>query len=112
MFTGIRPYHTTPEPILEWCGTERNTHRVVLRASSARGLASIVIACAGHTASHSLHAMHLRIGREGGISITFREQRLKYPQHVRAPYLSSPDGYRRSACSPRNRVLMVFFSNG
>src|SRR5688572_32916663 len=44
----------------------------------------MVIASAGHTASHSLHAM----------------QR------------SSPLGYRRSACSPRKRGLIGVFSSG
>lgn len=43
-----------------------------------------VYTCAGHIASHSLHAI----------------QR------------SSPDGYRRRACSPRKRELSGPFSNG
>jgi len=51
---------------------------------SSRGSASIVIACAGQTASHNLHAMHL----------------------------SSPSGYRLNACSPLNLGLIEPFSNG
>ena len=33
------------------------SYRVVLRLPSSRSSASMVMACAGHTASHSLHAM-------------------------------------------------------
>lgn len=60
------------------------SYLVVRLLPSARGSASIVIACAGHTASQSLQAM----------------QR------------SSPDGYRLRACSPLNLGLSGPFSNG
>lgn len=60
------------------------SYLVVRLLPSARGSASMVMACAGHTASHSLHAM----------------QR------------SSPEGYRRSACSPRKRGESGAFSYG
>ena len=60
------------------------SYRVVLLLPSARGSASIVMACAGHMASQSLQAIHL----------------------------SSPDGYRLKACSPRNLGLSGPFSKG
>ena len=53
------------------------SYLVVLRLPSDLASASIVIACAGQTASHSLHAIHL----------------------------SSPFGYLRRACSPLKRGL-------
>ena len=60
------------------------SYLVVLLLPSSRSSASIVIACAGHIASHSLHAMHR----------------------------SSPVGYLRRACSPRNRGEIGPFSKG
>lgn len=60
------------------------SYLVVLLLPSARGSASIVIACAGHIASHDLHAIHL----------------------------SSPVLYLRKACSPLNRGLKGPFSKG
>jgi hypothetical protein len=60
------------------------SYRDVRRLPSSRSSASIVMACAGQMASHSLHAM----------------QR------------SSPDGYLLSACSPRKRGDIGPFSNG
>ncbi len=54
------------------------SYRVVLLLPSGFGSASIVIACAGQTASHNLHAIHL----------------------------SSPFGYLLKACSPLKRGLI------
>ena len=56
----------------------------VLLLPSGLGSASMVIACAGHTASHNLQAIHL----------------------------SSPLGYLLKACSPLNLGLKGPFSLG
>jgi hypothetical protein len=60
------------------------SYLVVRRLPSSLSSASMVMANAGQTASQSLHAIHL----------------------------SSPLGYRRRACSPRNRGDNGPFSNG
>jgi len=60
------------------------SYLVVLRLPSSLSVDSIVIACAGQTASHNLQAIHL----------------------------SSPFGYLLKACSPLNLGLIFPFSKG
>jgi hypothetical protein len=68
--------------------------RVVLLAPSSRASDSIVIACAGQMASQSLQAME----KASSVPCKRKENERNAPMHR-----SSPEAYRRRACSPRKR---------
>jgi hypothetical protein len=74
---------------------------VVLREPSMRVSLSIVIACAGHIASHNLQASK-------------HDKKIQHAaNYARVPIQrSSPLGYLRKACSPRKRGDSGPFSNG